>query len=663
MENLIIYGIYLFLFGILAGIFASALKRPFKESNGLFIASTLIGFFSGLAFLLNFSGQELVVAKFPVFFNFQLSLDFLSGIFFALLNGISALVFLYGGEYLKRYRSVYDIQNVQFLTGFFILGMAGVLVSSGVIGFMIFWEMMSIASFLLVVADRSKESVRAGFIYFIMTHLGAGAILAGFLILNQGSLAFNLNDIADAVENISPFMLSVSFLLLLFGFGSKAGLIPFHIWLPEAHPQAPTNISALMSGLMLKISLYGFLRIILAVSGLPAWTAILVIAFGIMSALFGALYAAVEKDIKRAFAYSSIENMGIVFTMLGIALHIMSVNSLSEADVAAAFLVAYAIFHAINHAIFKTGLFLSSGVVISRVHSKSLEKMGGFAKAMPVFSFAFLMIILGSAALPPFGTFYGEWGFVRSLIQLTQNSVASPASLAIFLIVLPIFALVSGLAVFAMVKIFSISMLGLPRTHWHKSEGDNDSVLVYPIAILGVLMVLSGIFAKFIIEALVLNIGSMSVKTISSNAIIFSPAVFAIFILFLGLVWILHRISSGNENRKRDYHTWNCGQSIDASMEYTATAFAAPIRFFFLPLLRRFKEISAVPVTETNPWIVKKSFSLSLGSNWQEKFYGPIFGFIFRMAENVRRIHNGRIQYYLLLILATLIITLIFTLR
>lgn len=666
MENYIIIGTYLALGGMLAAIVVAAFRNSFRASNALLVASTAVGFLAGAAYLSNLSGQEVVVAQSDVLFGFKLSLNFLSAIFFTLVNGIASLVLLYGKEYLRRYQKTYDIESVQLLTGFFILGMVGVLLAGNVLGFMVFWEMMSVASFLLVMADKTKESARAAFIYFIMTHLGAAAILGGFLILGQGSLAFGLDGIAIAAKNISPSMFTVSLLLFLFGFGSKAGLIPFHIWLPEAHPQAPTNISALMSGLMLKVAVYGFLKIMLSVSGVPLWIAVLVAALGILSAFFGALHAAVEKDIKKAFAYSSIENMGIIFMMLGVSLYIQAKNVSAEAAVLATLLVAYAIFHAINHAIFKTGLFLSSGVIISKVHSKSLEAMGGFAKAMPFFSFIFLVVILGSAALPPLGTFYGEWGFVRALIQALDIFGSDTAALAIFLVILPTFALVSGLAVFAMVRIFGISMLGLPRTGWHAGEKDknNDMALTVPIAILGLLLLLSGFSAKYILDALAQNIRQVVFAQAGAvpGAAISSTAVFLMFALLLIIAVVLHKIFSNQENQPRRYHTWDCGQPIDASMEYTATAFAAPIRFFFLPLLRRLKNVSVAPILETNPWIVKKSFSLDFASTWQEKVYEPVSKTVFWAAGKIRLIHTGRIQYYLLLILATVIITLIIAL-
>jgi hydrogenase-4 component B len=453
---------------------------------------------------------------------------------------------------------------------------------------------MSITSFFLVLADRTDESVRAAFIYFIMTHLGASAILGGFLILGSGSIFFDLANVGVATQNLSPFLLSLSFVLFLFGFGSKAGLVPFHVWLPEAHPQAPSNVSALMSGLMLKVAVYGFIKVAFAFVGLPTWAGIVVIVLGLLSGVVGALYAVIERDMKRAFAYSSIENMGIIFTMLGMAIYLLAGNFGVAATTLAGGMIVFAILHAINHAFFKTALFLSSGVVISRFHSKRLEVMGGLAKIMPIFSFAFLIAILSSAPIPPFGTFYGEWGFIQSVINLMHESTLDVTSLMILLAVLALIGLIGGLAVFAMVKIFGISMLGLPRdSHVNKSDEKADSLLIYPILILGAAVVAMGVFAKFIIAWLTQNV-SLLLTSVGSNEVIASKLssslMFLVFIAIGVLVYVL-RILLTKKGFERKYQTWDCGQPINSSMEYSSTAFSAPVRFFFLYLLKRTKKV------------------------------------------------------------------------
>jgi hydrogenase-4 component B len=664
-ANIITYAIFVSLVGMLFSAVISLLKNSFKTSSRILFFSTLAGFLAGLGYLVNFSGQNLIVADFSSLFGATLELNYLSGLFFTLVAGVASLVVAYGSEYLKRYQKVYDIQKVQFLTSLFILGMLGVLLSGNAILFLVFWEMMSVASFFLVMSDKTEESLRAAFIYFVMTHLGAAAILGGFLILGQGSLSFEFGRLAEAQASLSSGMALLAFLLFLFGFGSKAGLIPFHIWLPAAHPQAPTNISALMSGLMLKIAIFGFLKIAFSFSNLPLWTAGLVIELGITSAIFGALYSAIARDIKRALAYSSIENMGIIFTMLGVALFVIAKDGNGSASPLAVSLIAFAIFHSLNHAIFKTGLFLASGVIIGKFHSKSLEAMGGLAKIMPWFSFIFLILALSGSALPPFGAFYGEWGFIRALIELLHSQYFSASSLVAILFVLSLFAMTSGLAIFAMVKIFGISMLGLSRTKIHETSADpKDKLMIYPIAILSLMMVLAGIFAKNILDFIsgsIIIIFSQEAG-VPSSIVIAPQNIFGIFVVLFGLSFAAYKLFSKNDCRIREYHTWDCGQPIDASMEYTATAFSAPIRFFFLAFVQRSKSIVSIPVLATNPWIAKKSFEMTLTSAWKERFYKPGFKMVFWLADKIRLIHAGRIQYYLLMLLATVVLALIIAL-
>ncbi len=652
------------MFGTLAAAGISFLAGMFRFSSVILFLSNLIGFLASIVFLFGFAGRELLFFKTDSFFALHFSLNYLSAIFLTLVSGISGLVAIYGVEYLNRFKNIYNINNVQALISVFVFGMGGVLLVGNIVGFMIFWEIMSFASFFLVMSDHTRESSRAAFIYLIMTHLGAGAIFGGFLLLSGGSLGFELSEIAVASKNISPNLAVLAFLLLFFGFGSKAGLIPFHIWLPEAHPQAPTNVSALMSGLMLKIAIYGFIKTALVFFDLPVWTTVLVMALGIISALLGALHAVVEKDIKKAFAYSSIENMGIIFLMLGVAMYIISKESAIDIPMTAVSLITFAVFHAINHAVFKTGLFLSSGVIISKTHSKSLDVMGGIAKKMPTFSFIFMVIILTSAALPPLGTFYGEWGFIRSIIELLHIYGTSLASVSIFLIILSAFSLASGLAVFAMVRIFGLSMLGLSRNEIKNEEKNNDTLLIFPLAIIGAVIAFLGVFAGDILRELSDNLsGAIFAKSESSAVILISSVqLFGAVIVFLILAIFVRKIVLRKNKREREYQTWDCGQPINSGMEYTATAFSAPIRFYFLPLLRRNKQIVSVPVVSSNPWIVNTTFSLNITSAWQQKIYRPAIEYVFWLAEKIRLLHAGRIQYYLLFLLVSIIITLIIAL-
>lgn len=662
MESYIIFGVWFYFLSLCVSAVAAFFSDSFKKGTGLFIFANGVGFLSAGGYLINFSGENLVLAQFDWFFQFAPSMNFLSAIFLMLISGISFLIGIYSLRYLELYAEEYNPRLVQFLLSFFVLGMQGVLLANNSFAFLFFWEIMSITSFFLVLSDRTKESVKAAFLYFIMTHLGASAILGGFLILGKGSILFSLSDIQSASQSLPPALTSLAFALFIFGFGSKAGLVPLHVWLPEAHPQAPSNISALMSGLMLKVAVYGFVMVILQFSPIPVWAGLVVLFLGMLSAIVGVLNAVTKRDIKTSLAYSSIENMGIIFTMLGLAMYLLANGSY---PVAAYSLIAFAILHAINHALFKTALFLSSGVIINRVHNRSLDRMGGIAKAMPAFAGVFLLATLGSLPLPPFGTFYGEWGLIQNIILLLHQSIADPGMVVLLLLILSMTGLVSGLAIFAMVKIFSLSMLGLPHSvHMERRDEKTDYLLIAPIFGLGAGVLLIGVFASPIIANLNSRLENFSlVGSDKSVAIInnFSLAAGGTLILIAAVMYLLDRFFFSHR-KKRFYQTWDCGQPIDATMQYSATAFAAPIRFFFTPFVGREILIKSEPIAKTNPWIRKYSFKLYIKSVWTDALYSPIAKGMLLVAEKMRFVQNGRIQYYVLFLLLALIFTLIFAL-
>ena len=664
--NFLIYGVFVYFAALLVSGVLALSAVHLKKAQSIFVAANTLGFMLGLGYFANFAGQTIVIVSWTQLFNFSPSLNLLSAIFFTIISGVSALVGIYSVRYLELYKDTYNPTSTQFLIALFVLGMQGVLFTNNAFTFLFFWEVMSISSFFLVFADKTDESIKAAFLYFIMTHLGASAILGGFLILSHGNLLFDFSNITSATQALPPTMVALSFVLFLFGFGSKAGLVPFHVWLPEAHPQAPSNVSALMSGLMLKVAVFGFIKVAFSFTNLPTWAGLVVVCLGLLSAMLGVLHAATERDMKRAFAFSSIENMGIIFTILGLAIYLITSSSSPMILAFANILVVFAIFHALSHALFKTALFLSSGVVISRVHSKSLEFMGGMAKIMPIFSFAFLIAILASLPLPPFGTFYGEWGFVQNMINLLHSQMLGTDVQITILVILAIVGLVSGLAVFAMVKIFGISMLGLTRAkHLEKRAEKMDYLLIWPIMILAAGTLVLGVLAKNIIAYLNANaalfatspVGNITVK----NSNLSSVGIFLVPVFFLVVTWLAKKYLV-KEKSERTYHTWDCGQPINAGMEYTATAFSAPIRFFFLQLLRRVNILKSTPVVETNPWIRKYSFSLVFTSFWRDSLYHPVAEILKYFADRIKVIQGGRIQYYLLFVLGTLIVTLIIVL-
>ncbi|KKW32398.1 MAG: NADH dehydrogenase (Quinone) [Candidatus Uhrbacteria bacterium GW2011_GWA2_52_8d] len=344
-----------------------------KLSQTLLAVSGVLGLVASFKiFLAPETGLQILVEFAEFFPVFQL--DLFGAIFFSLISFVSVLCAVYAGPYLRSYQETYHLPSLNALVAAFVLGMQMVILSQSPLAFMTGWEVMSIASFFLVMSDRSQDSIRAALLYLVMTHLGAAAILAGFLFLSQGSLFIDFSTLASLAWTAPSWLLWTCFGLFFFGFGSKAGLVPLHVWLPEAHPAAPSHISAFMSGVMLKVAIYGFLRVLLFILPPIGTTASLIIlGFGLLTALYGVLYAVVDRDFKRTLAFSSIENIGLIFTMIGVAFFASSVGLEGLYQTA----IVAAVFFTIAHAIFKTGLFLASGVVVRAVHSRNLEKMGG----------------------------------------------------------------------------------------------------------------------------------------------------------------------------------------------------------------------------------------------------------------------------------------------
>ncbi len=632
-------------------------KRGQKVASATLILSTGVGAIVAIAGLVRAYATSSTDIHIP-FFSTLFSIDALSLPFFALLNCIACIVTWFAIDYVAHHEHLYHLPTLHAFFAFFLFGMQGVLLATTPFVFMLFWEVMSIASFFLVIADREQTSIRAGLFYFTMTHLGAGALLAGYGLLGGGSLVMTFDELSRSAQGLSGNMILIAFALFLFGFGSKAGLWPLHAWLPEAHPQAPSHVSALMSGVMLKIALYGFVRVLLMVlPPLPAVCGIIMIVLGLIGGLYGVLYAIVERDIKRVLAHSSVENIGLLFVFLGTSvlagsygLHNLVFLSL------AAFLL-----HGVVHAFFKSGLFLASGAIIDQTHTRSMEAMGGLAQRMGHSSIAVFLLIVTAAALPPFGAFFGEWLFLNELV-VTLPSV--PPSLAAFFVgILGSLALIGGLAVFAMIKFYAIIFLGEPRTPAAAKAQKPSVIISSTLWILALVASGFGICAPLLLKSIGFrNLVTASNETILPSLLTSTEMLAPIGLLLLVgaaffLTFLLRKVLVMKPGERR-YHTWDCGQPITAGMEYTGTAFSGPIRFFFGPLLRTRKTITATSVHEGNPWIATRTYVLTLGNIWFDWLYAPIARSTLFVSTKIRRIQNGVIQCYIALLLLALVVTL-----
>lgn len=641
--------------GAIVGLFGKNSKAVNLAVQVMNIVAGLAAFAGAGAFLLlqgrgvlslDGAGQLLLLSGAAV-------VDGLSA-FFLLIVGLGvALISWYSISYLPRYRDTYRFPWLHAAAGLFISGMIATTLAGNALVFLFAWEVMSFAAYFLVIADREPASVKAGFSYIVMTQLGAACMIIGFALFSKGDL---LASFASLNGGFSPAVGLIAFSLVFIGFAAKAGVFPLHEWLPLAHPQAPSNASALMSGVMLKVALYGLMRVVTTIVrfDLPFWVGLAIILLGLFSGIFGALKAATETDIKKTLAWSSVENLGLMFAMTGTVVFLVNIGAYGAASV-----IWIALFiHALNHAIFKSGLFMAAGAIVSETHTRDADKLGGLANKWPFFSKLFLALALAAAALPPLGTFYGEWLFLQTLASgIATSGILTGLILAV---IVSAFALAAGLAVFAFVKLFSGVFLSKPRSEHAEHVQKLPLGLVAPVAASVAFSLFLGVCLPLAMKGIWPDANGMLYAGTAVNAgdISISPLLVALFIFgAIAVAWFIRRFFMRAGAVKTD--TWDCGAPLTSRMEYTPYAFAAPIRFFFRGLTLPWKKMTTTPVSAENPWIVSRSLEHGETALAERYAYGPVGKVIEYVSLKVKRLQNGVVQFYIALIFIALIVTLI----
>jgi len=470
----------------------------------------------------------------------------------------------------------------------FIVSMLGVVVSANALVFLLFWELMSLTSWQLILTEgKEKKTLDAAKFYFFMTHFGFVFLLLFFLIATDGDLELGFSAMHGIVATFAyPTLL---FFFMILGFLSKAGAVPLHVWLPYAHPEAPSPVSALMSGVMLKVAIYGLFRFLFDVLyPWPVEWGVLILVIGSLSSLIGVLYALSEHDIKALLANHSIENIGIILIGFGMGMIFESMHL----KILSTFAFIAALFHTFNHMSFKSLLFMGAGSVLHQTHTKNIEKYGGLIKSMPVTAFTFLLASVSISALPPTNGFLSEWMIFQSMLSsshLDNTSLKLAIPFAIFAL-----AMTGGLAIACFVKAYGITFLGLHRSsnakHAHEVNGLMRTGMVLMAIVVVSLMLLTPLyiywFDRVLSELGHLSIymkifpeGIMHMHSVGFNGGVVSPLI--LFMALFGITALLLFAYKALRVKERLHHTWGCGYRTSARTQYSATGFAGPIRRFF----------------------------------------------------------------------------------
>jgi hydrogenase-4 component B len=588
--------------------------------------------------------------------SFAVALDALSAFFLLPIFILSGVAALYGSEYLQIYWERKSLGSSWFFFNLLVASMTLVVIARNGVLFLVAWEVMALASFFLVTFEDEHEQVReAGWVYLVATHLGTAFLLVLFVLLGHehGSLDFDQFTASTGADAV--------FLLAVIGFGAKAGFMPLHVWLPEAHPAAPTHVSALMSGVMIKTGIYGLVRILTFLGPPPLWWGWVLCGIGLSSGVLGVLYALAQHDLKRLLAYHSVENIGIIALGLGVGLIGLSSGSSTLAVLG----FAGGLLHVLNHALFKGLLFLGAGAVMHGAGTREIDHLGGLLKRMPWTGLSFLIGAVAISGLPPLNGFVSELLIYVSAFQgatTLENTAAVPA-----LAVIAGLALIGGLAAACFAKAFGIVFLGEPRSDHAAHAHEVGLAMRLSLVALATGCGVIGLGAPWVVEAMApaltnatglpadsVNTLLMSVRS-TFSAIVLASLVLLVFLALLAS--LRHRLLV--RRSVEEYVTWDCGYARPTSrMQYTASSFAQPLTSLFRFLLRtRFHHVMMPGLFPRAASLTTETEDLS-----RVRLYQPLFISIGRGLSSLRWVQHGQVHLYVLYIALTLLVLLVWKL-
>ncbi|RPI36365.1 MAG: hydrogenase 4 subunit B [Nitrospiraceae bacterium] len=637
-------------------------------------AGSLLGFAAGAWTVAGGTTEKIVLLLGLPDLPFHLRLDPLSGFFLTVIGLLSFFVSVYSIGYVRGFLGKRSVTGLIIFYCLFIAGMFLVVMADDALIFLISWEIMAAASYFLVLFEHGQiENRRAAFLYIVVAHVGAIGILLSFGIL--AGLATGFRDFSgytfDAMR-VTQFPVgwsTAAFLLAFFGFAAKAGIVPLHVWLPEAHPVAPSNVSALMSGVMLKTAIYGIIRVTFdLIKVFPWWWGALVLVMGLITALFGILFALMQQDLKRLLAYSSVENVGIILIGIGLSMVFVSFKF----PVLAALAVTASLYHTLNHALFKGLLFMGAGAVHHATHEKNMDMLGGLIHKMPWTAALFLVGCVSISALPPFNGFVSEWLTFQAF--LLSPSLPSPLLKLLVPMGAALLALTGALAAACFVKAFGVTFLG----HWRGPRNTRIHEVNWPMRLGMIMAAVSclclGILPTMVIDWMDTLSAQLTGARIGASAGAYGwmwltpvapeSASYSGIIVFLGILavvvsaYFLLHVRPGKIHR---VPLWDCGfEKITPRMQYNATSFSMPIRRIFGFFFSIREQITVGSHAGHAAFPKRLLYSLRIRDRFWLWLYKPAATASFWIARKMGRLQQGRIQAYLIYSFITIIVLLVF---
>lgn len=648
--------------------------RPHLQNllaHGCAAAAGVMGVALGLAGLLADAPLTLALSSNIPHLTFALRLDPLAAFFLLTISlvGLAASVYAFG--YVAEFSGRVSFAALGSLLNGFLLSMTLVVLADNGFFFLILWEVMSLLSYALVVTEHEKPGVReAGLLYLVMTHIGTAFIILTFLIFFQETGSFSFEGFRHQDQRLPEGLRSIVFFTALVGFGAKAGIVPLHVWLPYAHPAAPSHVSALMSGVMIKTAVYALIRVYFDFleGQFPWWWGFTLLVIGGTSALLGVMYALMEHDLKSLLAFSSVENVGIILLGIGAG---MIFHTYGLHELAALGLLA-GLYHTINHAAFKALLFLGAGSLLFAAHTRNIEEYGGLLRRMPWTGVFFLIGAVAIAGLPPTNGFVSEWLVFQSLFLSFQLPT-------LFLkLMLPIaaamLALTGALALACFAKAFGMAFLAQPRsTHARQATEVPLSMRIgmgilagvcallglAPMLIVPLLDRITGPLTGVAISAKVLALDGWVVAPITVEFSSISTPVLAALLIGAGVSGLLIARLVGGKVRARYYRTWGCGLNLTPRMEYTATGFVQPIKKVFETIYQPTVKLEQEFLQQSKYFIKHQRFEFHIEPLFEKYLYKPVVAFLLATADRLRIIQAGSLHLYLTYIFVTLVLLLL----